>query len=131
MLRQFLLVGVPMCLLSLQAVAHHSISVEYDMHTQDTIEGVVSEVWFKAPHVRYYLAVTDEEGSQVTWDTHGHNPITLIRTGWMPDVIQVGDQISITGDVTRNGSPKLFIRTVELASGHVLVSHPGADNSVQ
>ena len=34
--------------------AHHSISAEYDMHTKDTIEGVVSEVWFKNPHVRYY-----------------------------------------------------------------------------
>ena len=89
MLCRFLLVSVPMCSLFLQAAAHHSISVEYDMHTQDTIEGVVSEVWFKAPHVRYYLAVTDEEGGQVIWDTHGHNPVTLIRTGWMPNVIQV------------------------------------------
>ena len=128
MLYRFLFVSALMYLLPPLSIGHHSISVEYDMNTQDTIEGVVSEVWFKAPHVRYYIAVTDEGGDEITWDAHGHNPGTLVRTGWMPDVIQVGDRISITGDVTRSGSPKLFIRTVELANGHVLVSHPGVDN---
>ena len=108
--------------------AHHSISAEYDMHTKDTIEGVVSEVWFKNPHVRYYLTVQNGEGEDVVWNTHGHNPVTLVRTGWMADTIQVGDKISVTGDQTRNGSPKLFIRTIELADGRVLLSHPGADN---
>ena len=109
--------------------AHHSIAAEYDMHTKDTIEGVVSEVWFKNPHVRYYLTVADEQGEEVVWNTHGHNPVTLVRTGWMNDTIQVGDRIKVMGDATRDGSPKLFIRTVELADGRVLVSHPGADNN--
>ena len=123
------LIGALICLAPLLASGHHSIAVEYDMHTQATIEGVVSEVWFKNPHVRFYVAVTDEEGEEVIWNAHGHNPVTLVRTGWLPDVIRSGDRIAITGDVTRDRSPKLFIRTVELANGRVLISHPGADNN--
>jgi len=107
---------------------HHSISAEYDMHSSGTIEGLVTEVWYKNPHVRYYIAVKDESGNEVIWDTHGHNPVTLARTGWMADTIKVGDRITVTGDQTRDGSPKLFIRTVELANGRVLISHPGTDN---
>ncbi len=116
------------CLLPCFVHAHHSIAVEYDMHTQGTIQGVVSEVWFKNPHVRYYVSVTDAQGGEIVWNAHGHNPVTLVRTGWMQETIQVGDRIAITGDLTRDGSPKMFIRTVELADGRVLISHPGADN---
>lgn len=128
MLYRVLPASALMCVLSPFATGHHSIAVEYDMHTQETIEGVVSEVWFKNPHVRYYIAVADQEGGEVIWNAHGHNPVTLVRTGWTPDVIQAGDRISITGDVTRDGTPKLFIRTIELANGRVLLSHPGSDN---
>jgi hypothetical protein len=112
-------------------LGHHSISAEYDMHSTGTIEGVVTEVWFNNPHVRYYLSVADDEGNEVIWNTHGHNPVTLVRTGWMRETIQVGDRIAITGDTTRNGSPKLFIRKVTLADGRVLISHPGADNAAR
>ena len=111
--------------------SHHSISAEYDMHSTGTIEGVVTEVWFNNPHVRYYLAVADDDGNEVIWNTHGHNPVTLVRTGWMRETIQVGDRVMITGDTTRDGSPKLFIRKVTLADGRVLVSHPGADNKAR
>jgi len=110
---------------------HHSISAEYDMHSTGTIEGVITEVWYRNPHVRYYLAVTDENGEETIWNTHGHNPVTLARTGWMHDTIQVGDRVKFTGDQTRDGSPKLFIRTVELADGRVLISHPGSDNQAK
>ncbi len=98
------------------------------MHKRGTVQGVVSEVWFKNPHVRYYVTVTDDQGAEIVWNAHGHNPVTLVRTGWMRETIQVGDRIAITGDLTRDGSPKMFIRTVELADGRVLISHPGSDN---
>ena len=133
MIKQFFL-GASLGLLVLSpgfSYGHHSISAEYDMHSTGTIEGVVTEVWFKNPHVRYYMAVTGDQGDEVIWNTHGHNPVTLARTGWMRDTIQVGDRITMTGDQTRDGSPKLFIRTVELADGRVLISHPGADNKAK
>src|SRR5688500_12307805 len=36
--------------------AHHSVA-EFDMNQNLTIRGVVKEVWYNNPHVRYYLTV--------------------------------------------------------------------------
>lgn len=58
------------CLLPGLVRAHHSIAVEYDMHTQGAIEGIVSEVWFKNPHVRYYLSVTDDQVAKLPQAAH-------------------------------------------------------------
>jgi hypothetical protein len=120
--------GMAVLAISSSSTAHHSVASEYDVNSRGRIQGVVSEAWFKNPHVRFYITVTEADGKEVTWDTHGHNPATLVKTGWTKDVIQVGEQVTIMGDSTRDGSPRLFIRTIELSNGKTLVSAPGADN---
>ena len=107
-------------ILSTPVNGHHSVGFEYDINTQLTIEGVVREIWFRNPHVRYYVAVTDEEGKKVIWDTHYLGASSLSQRGWMKDTIKLGDRVSITGDATRDGSPKLFIRRLTLPDGRVL-----------
>ncbi len=122
--------GMIALMISLSGMAHHSVAYEYDVNSRGQIKGIVSEVWFKNPHARYYVTVVDAEGNEATWDTHGHNPATLVKTGWTKDVIQVGDKVTIMGDSTRDGSSKLFIRTIELSDGRILVSAPGANNHI-
>jgi len=61
--------------------AHHSYAAEFDRDKSMTIEGVVTEVWFRSPHVRYYVSVVDEDGNEVTWDTRGLTPVKLVRMG--------------------------------------------------
>jgi hypothetical protein len=109
--------GLAMCLFALQAGAHHSLAVEFDITSLVTIEGVVTEVWFKNPHVRYYLAVTDESGNEVIWDTHAHNVTAMTQQGYTSETIKVGDRLILEGNGTRNGSPKLFIRAWTLPDG--------------
>ena len=60
-------------LLAGSSFAHHSYVAEFDADSPTTIEGVVREVWFKNPHVRYYVTVTSEDGEEVVWDTRGFN----------------------------------------------------------
>ena len=122
--------GMIALMISSSAMAHHSVASEYIVNSRGEVRGIVSEVWFKNPHVRYYVTVTDDAGDETTWDTHGHNPATLVKTGWGKDVIRAGDSVTIMGDSTRDGSPKLFIRTIELSDGRILVSTPGANNHV-
>ena len=73
--RTFLLSALlPMVLLMQPATSHHSVFAEFDVMKSGTIEGVITEVWFKMPHVRYFVVVTDELGEEVTWNIHGHQP---------------------------------------------------------
>ena len=105
--------------------AHHSVFAVYDINGSVTIEGVITEVWFKAPHIRIYVEVTDDNGNKVIWDTHGHNPSALRRRGWVRDTLEVGERITMSGDPTYDGSPKMFIRTIVREDGSILENKVG------
>ena len=106
--------------------AHHSVFNVYDINGSVTIEGVITEIWFKSPHIRIYVEVIDEDGNPEIWDTHGHNPTALRRRGWVRDTLKVGEKITMSGDPTYDGSPKMFIRTIVREDGSILENKVGA-----
>jgi|TARA_B100000767_G_C19544211_1_gene442089 hypothetical protein len=108
--------------------AHHSVFAEYDINGSITIEGVVTEVWFKNPHVKFFVEVTSKNGQKVIWNTHGHNPSMLRRSGWVRDTLKVGEKIIMSGDPTYDGSPKMFIRKITLSDGSILQNKVGGVN---
>ena len=102
--------------------AHHSYAAEFDANNPTTIEGVVAEVWFKNPHVRYYIAVTDADGNNVLWDARGLTPVKLVRQGWTKKTIQVGDRIKLYGHVGHTNKTIMSILDITLPDGRVLTS---------
>jgi hypothetical protein len=129
--RALLLTTIFCCsFLSMQTSAHHSVAFTFDVTNQGTIKGTVKKVWFKNPHVRYYITVKDENGEEHVWDTHGHNPVTLSRTGWTKDTVKPGDLITMVGDSTRDGRKLLFIRSITLEDGRVLTNAPRVENRI-
>ena len=108
--------------LSTAALAHHSYVAEFNSDNPATIEGVVKEVWFKNPHIRYYITVTDEAGGEVVWDVRGLSPVKLIRQGWNKKTIQVGDRIKVHGHSGRTNKTILSIIDITLEDGTVLSS---------
>ena len=55
--------------------AHHSFAVEFTAEKTIEIEGVVSEIWFRNPHVRYYVDISDNN-KVIRWDVR---TLTLIH----------------------------------------------------
>jgi hypothetical protein len=106
--------------------AHHSYVAEFDADNPTTIEGVVKEVWFKSPHVRYYIVVTDADGNEVVWDTRGLTPVKLARQGWTKKTIQVGDRVKVHGHTGRTNKTILSILEITLPDGRVLSSKSSA-----
>ena len=109
-------------LAAVRAGAHHSYAAEFDRDSPQTIEGEVVEVWFRSPHVRYYVKVIDEDGNEVLWDTRGLTPVKLVRQGWMKDTIKVGDKVKIYGHVGHTNKTIMSILDVTLPDGRVLTS---------
>lgn len=115
-LKRFLMV-VASLLVGTAAQAHHSFAAEFLEDQTATFEGVVTEVWFKNPHVRYYIEIQTENGETETWDVRGLSPTSLVRRGWTPKTIQEGDRIKVHGHLGRDGRKLMSIISIELADG--------------
>ena len=99
------------------AFAHHSFTAEFTAEETATLTGVVTQVWFRNPHVRYLFTVTDEDGTEESWDARGSPVVWLARKGWTRDTIKVGDTVTFYGFLGRDGRKMLSIMTVTLADG--------------
>ena len=110
-------------LLPLSAGAHHSFA-EFDTETTIMLQGVVTEVWFNNPHIRYYVTVAGDDGSEVVWDVHGGAPNRLIRTGWNENTIKVGDEVTLIGNPMHDRTPRMNLTRVVLADGTTLPDGP-------
>jgi len=100
--------------------AHHSFAVEFTAEKTLTIKGVVTEIWFRNPHVRYYVDITNQESKIESWDVRTSSPSLLVRKGWTKKTIQVGDAISIIGHPGRDGRKLLSVISIRLPDGSTL-----------
>lgn len=100
---------------------HHSYAAEFDRDNPQTIEGVVKEVWFKNPHIRYYVSVV-VDGKEVIWDARGLSPVKLVRQGWNKRTIKVGDRITLHGHVGHTNKSIMSILEITLEDGRKLSS---------
>lgn len=111
--------------------AHHSFAAEF-IQESATIEGVVTEVWFRAPHIRYYIDVTTEDGTVEQWDTRGGSPSSLLRRkALLPDSIEVGDRVVIDGFLGRDGRKLMSIKVMTLEDGTTFVLDAAAASRYQ
>ena len=109
---------IGLILIQASASAHHSFAAEFTAEAQATISGTVTEVWFRNPHVRYYVDVETENGEIEKWDTRGASPSLLTRRGWTKDTIKVGDTVVLMGHRAHDPDRKLLsIIWIELADG--------------
>jgi hypothetical protein len=119
MMQRLILAALTAMLLFLQTSAHghHSFAVEFTAEETATIKGVVAEVWFRNPHVRYFVDVENSDGETVRWDTRGSSPSLLVRKGWTKTTITAGDVITIKGHLGRDDKKLMSIIFIELADG--------------
>ncbi|MDX1406407.1 MAG: DUF6152 family protein [Woeseiaceae bacterium] len=104
-----------------EAWGHHSFTAEFVADKTARMKGRITQVWFKNPHVRYLMAVSNEDGEEEIWDARGSPVVWLARKGWKKDTIKVGDEVEIYGYLGRDGMKMLSIITITLADGTVLV----------
>lgn len=110
--------AIVLMLAQASASAHHSFAAEFTAEATATITGTVTEVWFRNPHVRYYVDVETDGGEVEKWDTRGSSPSLLTRRGWTKDTIKVGDTVVLMGHRAHDPERKLLsIIWIELADG--------------
>lgn len=107
------------------ALAHHAFSPVYDERRTVTIKGVVTEFRLINPHAMMTVDVVDPAGKHVAWTVEMAGLLSLSRHGWTKNTVSAGDQLTVTGNPTHTGSPRIFFTRIVLPDGKELVG-PGA-----
>ena len=106
--------------------AHHSFAAEYDANKPVTLHGSVTRVEWTNPHARFYIDVKESDGSVTSWNLELASPNVLVRQGWTRSSLKIGDEITVSGSMAKDGSKMANARNVTLASGkRVFAGSPG------
>ena len=106
--------------------AHHSFAAEYDANKPVTLHGSVTRVEWTNPHARFYIDVKESDGSVTSWNLELASPNVLVRQGWTRSSLKIGDEITVSGSMAKDGSKMANARNVTLATGkRVFAGSPG------
>ena len=102
--------------------AHHAWR-GYDMKTITTMTGTVTGFDFGNPHVWMNLDIKNDKGEVEKWSAGGPSPSRMANAGWTKDTLHPGDQITIVGNRISDGTFKVRLSKVVLASGRELMCY--------
>lgn len=100
-----------------ESFAHHSFTAEFDARQKITLQGVVVKVEWTNPHVWIYINVTDQKTGEVAkWGVEMGAPSILSHRGWSRETLHIGQEITVNGYRSRNGSPRVSARNITLTA---------------
>lgn len=103
--------------LASSAHAHHSVAAFYDRSVVVEVDGVVSAVFWRNPHVGLTLLVENERGDQEKWQLEGGTFNDLTRTGFETESLKIGDRIHAVGGASRRGQKAMYLSSFVLPNG--------------
>ena len=111
--------------MSMPASAHHSFSSVFDASKPVEVQGVLAEIRLENPHSWFYVDVTDPSGKVVRWGFEGSTPTSLIRSGYKPGSLKVGDHVTVKGSRARDMSKTQgAARSITLKDGRSFIVGP-------
>ncbi len=102
------------------ALAHHSV-LPFDRDTFSVLEGIISELRWRNPHVRLKLVILNDAGMQEEWVLESGAANAIARKGISRDDINVGDRIRVAGWPSKFGRQELFVINLLLPNGQETV----------
>ena len=103
-------------------LAHHS-PARYDLQSQRTVEGTITNYEWGNPHV--YLSVRETGGDRV-WVVEAYPSTAMKQYGWAADTFVRGEPVVVVGSPGRDASRTiLFLRAIRKAGSAVALYDAG------
>lgn len=113
-------------ILPLMALGHHSVGGNYDSSKSIELEGEITEIFWRNPHVGFTLTTMDDTGKVAEWDLSTHSLSIMRRMDVREPFVAVGDHVKVAGWPARRGSG-MFVNNMLLPSGEEFVFAFGAE----
>lgn len=110
------LMAIGFAAVALPVAGHHS-AAQFDFSKTVTIEGTVKVIEVRNPHVRLIMDVAREDGSVREIEYEGHSRNNIYRRGWRPDMVAVGDTLTIGIAPLRDGSDGGYVTAFKMPDG--------------
>ena len=85
--------------------AHHSRAM-FDVEKLISVEGVVTEVQWRFPHMWITLEVPGPNGATESWGFEGAGAPMMAASGISPQILKVGNRVKIIAHPSRDSSKR-------------------------
>lgn len=100
--------------------AHHGPPNEplYDTAAPVVFDGEITEVFWRNPHARFRMRVTDGPNEGEIWEVETNPVGILLRTGFTPDLLPAGAPVKVAGVVSRRRPRSMALYNLLLPNGY-------------
>src|SRR5262245_52910061 len=109
-----------------QAIAHHSVSGQFDVTKKVVLVGQVKRVDWVNPHIYILIDVPDGKGAVNTWKLNTV-PVSMARKAGITkeSLLAKGQTLKMTAYPARDGTEHLgFVFRIDYPDGHYVLTSP-------
>lgn len=104
-------------LFALVSKGHHSSIGIYDPDLIGEIEGQITSIFWRNPHIRLEIQRVGDDGVSETWQVEFGSVNTVERLGISRSIIDEGDRVTVAGSLGRNDRKIMFADSIVLSTG--------------
>ena len=115
------LLASALLLMASHAAAHHNWSAIYDVQSDIEIEGVISSIQWRNPHVRVSFTVNEGTADEMVYTTESNSVASLTRMNVTEDLLAVGTRVRVAGYRSRSRDDDIFMNHLLLPDNREVI----------
>ena len=115
------LIASSLLLMANHAASHHNWSAIYDVDSDIEIEGVISSIQWRNPHVRVSFTVDEGTADEKVYTTESNSVASLTRMNVNEDVLAVGTRVRVAGYRSRSRDDDIFMNHLLLPDNREVI----------
>jgi len=96
--------------------AHHS-DVRYDQDSVIGLQGAVTRLVWRNPHITFYIEAENDQGELVEWGIESGSIPIMSRSGWSEDMLVPGDEVIVRAHPDKDHRTHVMMISFEKADG--------------
>jgi len=108
-------------LMASHATAHHNWAALYDVDSDIEIEGVISSIRWRNPHVQVSFTVDAGTANEKVYTTASNSVASLTRMNVTKELLAVGTKVRMAGYRSRTRDDDIFMNHLLLPNGREIV----------